>query len=45
MPYVTEKGKNGNMRYVNAVNSSKMVIKNGVVFYRQVKGMKGEKLE
>jgi hypothetical protein len=33
------------MRQVNAVNGSQMVVKTGVVYYRRVKGMKGDKLE
>ena len=33
------------MRQVNPVNGSKMVVKTGVVYYRRVKGLKGDKLE
>ena len=33
------------MRQVNAVNSSQMVVKIGVGYYRRVKGKKGDKLE
>ena len=33
-----ENAKYGKMRQVNAVNGSKMVVKIGVFYYRQVKG-------
>ena len=36
-----EKAKYGKMRQVNAVNGSQMVVKNGVVYYRRVKGSTG----
>ena len=40
-----EKAKYGKMRQANAVNGSQMVVKIGVVYYRRVKGLKGDKLE
>ena len=35
-----EKAKYGKMRQVNAVNGSQMVVKNGMFYYRGVKGIR-----
>ncbi len=42
---VTEKAKYGKMRQVNDVNGSQMVVRIGVVYYREMKRKKGDKLE